>query len=212
MADLDELDREVRPRPHGTFAIAGASLIDGTGAPPIEDFVVVVRDGNIAAVGAQSTVSACRRQVDPRGGASVLPGLWEMHTHYSGVEFGRDPLAAGVTTARDCGGEFGFLTALRGTTPSIMRSARRSSCWPDAYSGGPLAFGRVAAETPAEGGAVVDRYADAGFPQIKMYDLLTPDVLRPATAEAHRRGLTVTGHVPPAIDAFRSKASRTAWT
>ncbi len=44
---------------------------------------------------------------------TLLPGLWEMHTHYSGVEFGPATLAAGITTARDCGGEFDLLVTMR---------------------------------------------------------------------------------------------------
>ncbi len=36
-----------------------------------------------------------------------------MHTPFSGIEFGPALLAAGVTTARDCGGEFDFPVAQR---------------------------------------------------------------------------------------------------
>ena len=42
-----------------------------------------------------------------------------------------------------------------------------------------------------------------GFQQIKLYTFLTPDVIRAITAEAHRLGMTVTGHVPPALNAFQ---------
>lgn len=105
--------------------------------------------------------------IDVRG-LSLLPGLWEMHVHYSGVEFGPALLAAGVTTARDCGGEFGFLTAVRERLaagdlgPRLLLAGLVDS-------GGPLAFGPVDVETPAEGVAAVDRYADARFDQIKVY-------------------------------------------
>src|SRR5580698_9567346 len=62
-----------------------------------------------------------RREVEIPGGMSIinargrtlLPGLWEMHVHFSGVEFGPALLAAGITTARDCGGEFDYLVAQR---------------------------------------------------------------------------------------------------
>ena len=114
MADLDELDREVRPEATGVFAIVGARLIDGTGAPAIPDSVVIVRDGRIVAAGARAaTPLPAGIRIIHAEGQSLLPGLWEMHSHYSGVEFGPALLAAGVTTARDCGGEFGFLTAVR---------------------------------------------------------------------------------------------------
>ena len=55
------------------------------------------------------------------------------------------------------------------------------------------------AETPAEGIAAVDAYAGQHFNQIKVYTYLQPAVLRAIAAEAHARGLTVTGHVPAAV-------------
>ncbi|THD63023.1 amidohydrolase family protein [Phenylobacterium sp.] len=203
MADLDELDRQVRPEATGTFAIVGARLIDGTGAAPIADSVVLVRDGRIAAVGARGAVALpAGVKVVNAAGLSVLPGLWEMHSHYSGVEFGPALMAAGVTTARDCGGEFGFLTAVRRKIDREHALGPRLLLAGLIDSGGPLGFGAVDAETPAEGVAAVDRYADAGFLQIKVYTQIQPDVLKAIAAEAHRRGLTVTGHVPAAVDAF----------
>ena len=66
--------------------------------------------------------------VDAKG-QMLLPGLWEMHTHFSGVEFGPALLAAGVTTARDCGGEFDFLVAQRDAVEKHARLGR-ACCWP----------------------------------------------------------------------------------
>jgi imidazolonepropionase-like amidohydrolase len=203
MADLDELDRQVRPEATGAFAIVGARLIDGTGAPAIADSVVIVRAGRIVAAGARAaTPLPAGIKIIRAEGQSLLPGLWEMHSHYSGVEFGPALLAAGVTTARDCGGEFGFLTAVRAKIEREHALGPRLLLAGLIDAGGPLGFGAVDAETPAEGVAAVDRYADAGFQQIKVYTQLKPDVLRAISAEAHRRGLTVTGHVPAAVDAF----------
>ena len=63
----------------------------------------------------------------------------------------------------------------------------------------PNAFGTVAATTPEEGRAVARRYHDAGFHQVKLYSLLEPDVVSSIAGEAHRLGVTVTGHVPTAM-------------
>ena len=66
-------------------------------------------------------------------------------------------------------------------------------------SRGPLGFGAVDVETPAQAVAAVDNYADHGFQQIKVYTQIQPEILRVIAEEAHRRGLTVTGHVPAAV-------------
>ena len=96
------------------FALTGARLIDGTGSAPIEHAVVIVNNGKIEAAGSADTVRI------PKGvpsidvsGKSILPGLWDMHAHVGQAEWGPVYLAAGVTTARDMGGEFESVTTLR---------------------------------------------------------------------------------------------------
>jgi imidazolonepropionase-like amidohydrolase len=203
MTNLVAIGHQVSPERIGTFAISGARLVDATGAPPVEDSVVIVRNGRIAAVGPRSEV------VIPPGmaivnaaGQTLLPGLWEMHAHFSGVEFGPALLAAGVTTARDCGGEFDYLVAQRDTLDKGTAIGPRLLLAGLVDGGGLNAFGHVTADTVKEGLAVVGRYYAAGFQQIKLYDLLKPEVVKAIAAEAHRLHMTVTGHVPQALNTF----------
>lgn len=65
-------------------AIVGATLVDGTGAPPIPDAVIVLRDGRIECAGprARCPVPVGVDTLDARG-AWVLPGLVDAHVHYS---------------------------------------------------------------------------------------------------------------------------------
>jgi imidazolonepropionase-like amidohydrolase len=198
MLDLADIDAQVGPpEAQGTYAIVGARLIDGTGAAPIEHATVVIRDGRIVSAGAKAPPAGMR--VIHAEGKTLLPGLWEMHSHYSGVEFGPALLAAGVTTARDCGGELDFLLTIRDAIQKQHMLGPRLLLAGLIDSGGPLGFGLVDVETPAEGVSTVDFYADHHFQQIKVYTQIKPDVLRAICAEAHRRGMTVTGHVPAAV-------------
>jgi len=135
-------------------------------------------------------------------GQTLLPGLWEMHTHYSGVEFGPALLAAGVTTARDCGGEFDYLVAQRDAIEKNGALGPRLLLAGLVDAGGLKAFGHVTAETPEEGRAAVNRYHAAAFEQMKLYTFLAPEVVKAMAAEAHRLGMTVAGHVPQALNAF----------
>ena len=198
MLDLAELAARVPVEAQGAYAIVGARLVDGTGAPAVEHTVVVVRAGRIASVGTGSAPAGMR--VVHAEGKTLLPGLWEMHAHYSGVEFGPALLAAGVTTARDCGGELEFLTTVRREIETKHALGPRLVMAGLIDSGGPLAFGAVDVQTPAEGVRAVDIYADNHFEQIKVYTQIQPEVLKAIAAEAHARGMTVTGHVPAAID------------
>ena len=200
MADLAAIGRAVPAERAGTYAIVGATLIDATGRAPVPDSVVLIRDGRIVAAGgrAEVPVAAGMPTVDGRG-KTLLPGLWEMHTHASGVEFGPALLASGITTARDCGGEFDYLVAMRDAIAKQQALGPRMLLAGLIDAGGAKAFGHVTAETPDEGRAAVARYHAAGFEQIKLYTYLTPDVVAAIAAEAHRLGMTVTGHVPQAL-------------
>src|SRR6478752_7005578 len=75
----------------GTVALRAARVIDGTGAAPILNGVVVVTDDKIVAVGTQGavTIPAGARVID-LGNATLLPGFIDAHTHIIGREL-KDP-------------------------------------------------------------------------------------------------------------------------
>jgi imidazolonepropionase-like amidohydrolase len=197
VGDLERITRETPPLKTGTYAMLGATIVDGTNRPPIEDGVVVVRDGRIADVGARAAVAMPpgMATVDVAG-KTIVPGLWDMHTHVTQVEWAPVYLAAGVTTVRDMGNEIEFITALRGSIASGRAVGPRLLLAGLVDGGGPNAFGVYYADTPDEAKAAVAKYHAAGFEQIKVYSQITPPVLAALAAEAHRLGMTVTGHVP----------------
>jgi imidazolonepropionase-like amidohydrolase len=203
LKNLDAIGSMAPPERTGTFAIVGARLVDVTGAPPLNDSVVIVRDGRIAAAGSRGKVAIPKDMavVDAKG-QTLLPGLWEMHVHASGVEFGPALLAAGITTARDCGGESDYLIAQRYAVEIRGAIGPRLLLAGLVDAGGLNAFGNVTAETPEEGRAVVMKYSRMGFNQIKLYTFLKPEVVKAIAKEAHRLGMTVTGHVPQALNAL----------
>ena len=68
-----------------TVAYIGARIIDGSGAAPIENAVLVVRQGRIAAVGpAGTTIPTGASRVDV-GGKTIIPGLINTHGHITDV-------------------------------------------------------------------------------------------------------------------------------
>ena len=75
----------------GTVVLKAARVIDGTGAAPIQNGVVVVTDDRIVAVGPASsvTIPSGARTVD-LGNATLLPGFIDAHTHVIGRTLG-DP-------------------------------------------------------------------------------------------------------------------------
>jgi imidazolonepropionase-like amidohydrolase len=188
----------------GAFALVGATLIDGTGRAPVRNSVVVVRGGKITAAGPRSRVRVPKdAEVVDAAGESVLPGLWDMHAHFEQVEWGPIYLAAGVTTARDVGNEFEFIRAVRDAIASGRAIGPRLLLAGLIDGPGALGWGANLAGTPEDGVRLVDRYHDAGFQQIKIYSSVQLPVLEAITREAHRLGMSVTGHIPEGINAYQ---------
>ncbi len=71
----------------GTVVLRAARVIDGTGAAPIANGIVVVTENKIVAVGREGavTVPAGARTID-LGNATLLPGFIDAHTHIIGRE------------------------------------------------------------------------------------------------------------------------------
>jgi imidazolonepropionase-like amidohydrolase len=86
----------------GVLAVTGATLIDGTGAPPRAGTTIVIQDGRIVEVAPDGAVRL-REGTDiiDAAGKYVIPGLADMHVHFSlGSPLPRQPGTAETVLAR----------------------------------------------------------------------------------------------------------------
>jgi imidazolonepropionase-like amidohydrolase len=102
----------------GTVVLKAARVIDGTGAAPIQNGVVVVTDDRIVAVGPASSVTIPNgaRTVD-LGNATLLPGFIDAHTHVIGRTLG-DP-AGDDAAVRDVD-SFGAILSVGSVRNTLM--------------------------------------------------------------------------------------------
>lgn len=158
--------------------------------------VVVMRDRITQILPEDGKASpADQVEIDGEGG-TVYPGLHDMHSHTT-LQSGLFYLAAGVTGTRDLGNENGFLLNL------LPRLEAGEIAGPRIVAAGFLegrspysARHGIIASSEQEAVEAVRWYADRGYEQIKIYNSLNPDWVKPVADEAHRLGLRVTGHVP----------------
>ena len=204
MAALAEISKNFRRGDiTGTLALVGATLIDGTGGPAQKDSAVVIQSGRILTAGPRSKVVLPKdAHILEVTGKTIVPGLWDMHAHFEQVEWGPVYLAAGVTTVRDCGNEFEFITAVREAISSGRGVGPRLLLAGIVDGSGPIALGVARIDTPEQAREWVHRYHDAGFTQIKIYSSVKKENLEAVAAEAHKLGMTVTGHVPEGMTGF----------
>jgi hypothetical protein len=204
MAALAEISQKISGSRAETLAIVGGTLIDGTGAAAVPDSAVLIVKGRIVAAGPRQLVKIPHgaTKVDARG-KTILPGLWDMHAHFEQVEWGPIYLAAGVTTVRDCGNEFEFITAVRDAIANGRGLGPRLLLAGIVDGTGPLSLGVERVDTAEQAKMWVDRYHEAGFQQIKIYSSVQLEELKIVAAEAHRLGMSVTGHIPEGLTAYQ---------
>lgn len=205
LAALTDLTASARMTPARRLAITGATLEDSTGAPPLKDSVILIEDGVIKAAGSRSQVRIPRdATILDASGKYAIPGLWDIHAHYEQVEWGPIYLASGVTTVRDVGNEFDFIR----TVHEALDRKHNPAIGPHLEFAGLIdgsgreALGAVLADTPAQALERVERYRAAGARQIKIYSSVKPEIVKAITADAHARGMTVTGHIPEGMTAI----------
>jgi imidazolonepropionase-like amidohydrolase len=205
MRALSDISKNISANSSSTLAILGGTLIDGTGAGPVTDSAVIIHDGRIEAVGPRYRVKIPKHAeiVDARG-KYILPGLWDMHAHFEQVEWGPIYLAAGVTTVRDCGNEFEFITAVRDAVAKGHGLGPRLLLAGIVDGSGPMTIGVERVDTPEQARQWVDKYHAAGFQQMKIYSSVKLENLKAVADEAHKLGMTVTGHIPEGLNAYQA--------
>ena len=186
----------VQPQ-HKIIAVTGGTLLDVVNNTTIPNSVILIKNGIIQKAGTKKSVVVPQDAfIIHAEGKTIVPGLWDMHAHFEQAEWGPAYLAAGVTTVRDCGNEFGYINAIqksiddgKGVGPHILKAGIIDGK-------GPMALGIIQADNVEEAVKAVQRYKENGFVQIKIYSSVKPAIVKAICTEAHRLGLSVTGHIP----------------
>jgi hypothetical protein len=200
----EALSQRLMKAPTAPTVIRNGDVFDAERGVMRPGTTVVIRGDRIEAVGPDASIQipAGATVVDATGKA-VLPGLWDMHTHFqlssqsSGTLL---QLATGITTIRDLAADTDVGVSIRNRANELKLVAPRTILagfieGPGAWAGPSDALAR----TEAEARALVARYDSLGYKQIKLYNLLHPDLIPAIAAETRRRGMILSGHIPRGI-------------
>ena len=142
----------------------------------------------------QDTVVDCK-------GKFLMPGLWDMHSHYAKEE-GLSYLAGGVTHVRDMGNAKTLLSYKRQIEENVLLGPDISYLSGFIDKEGPFQ-GPVGTIVSSLGEALqaVDDYHRLGYQQIKLYSSIEPEWVAPIANRAHGYGMRLCGHVPSMMTA-----------
>ncbi|MCK0160552.1 amidohydrolase family protein [Allomuricauda sp. F6463D] len=200
MAQLSEYTESLKGPEYPVVALVGGNIVDGVSEDIKEDMTIIVEDGKIVEIGKSESITISKgvKVIDVKG-KTLMPGMWDMHAHSNQVQWAPAYLAGGVTTIRDNGNELEFATAFRdaiandgATGPDILLAGMTDGA-------GIRGNGVVRARSKEEAKEVVAMYHKNGYKQIKIYTSIDPEILKVLADEAHKVGMTLTGHVPAAL-------------
>jgi len=199
-------------------ALVGATLIDGTGAPPVPGVTILIQGKKIKGVGPSSKVPvpAGAQKIDVAG-KWILPGFIDCHIHtgypYDNMQYFTDTnslatlrslhimnmyLRSGVTAVRDVGSIVESMQALLaaqqyGYIDSIRLFACGNLITVTGGHGDGLR-GATAVDGPWAWRKAVREMQKAGFEHIKISPTFTLEEAAAAVDEAKTLGLRITAH------------------
>ncbi len=208
-------------------------LIDGTGAAPVPDAAMVVRDGRISWVGPAAELNApSGAEVTSLEGKYVIPGMIDTHVHLANVQdmvqdrenFTRESLeqelgvyaAYGVTTVQSLGTDSDPIYEARAEQrasgrPTVSRiyTSGRGIVFAGGYGG--LAGVNVPVSNVEEVNARVDELAARGVDVVKFWlddelgtmPKMPPEISQAIIDAAHRHNLRAVAHIFYLEDAQR---------
>jgi imidazolonepropionase-like amidohydrolase len=195
-------------------------VIDGTGAPAVEDQNVIIEGGQIAAVekGADVAESAGVTVLDLHG-YSLTPGIVGMHNHLFYIAkpnltagWKSDPpllvpqmtfsaprlyLAGGVTTMRTTGSvePYADLNLKRDIDGGKLPGPHMDVTGPYLEGATSYFIQMPHLRSADDARETVNYWADHGVTSFKAYMNISRDELKAAIEAAHKRGIKVTGHL-----------------
>ncbi|MEA2236396.1 MAG: hypothetical protein QOC81_1120 [Thermoanaerobaculia bacterium] len=187
--------RLMRTPSGGGIVIANARLFDPGSLRTTPDTTIIIRGNRVVAVGAGIAIPDGLERIDAAG-RTVIPGLWDMHTHNS-ADDGILNIANGITSVRDLANDTDFLLDLRKKIDSGAAIGPRIVM--AGIIDGPGKFAgptKVLVDTEEQAREAIDNYAKLGYEQIKIYSSVRPALVPFMTRLAHERGMRVSGHVP----------------
>ncbi len=195
--------------PAATLALIHATLIDGTGAEPIADAVVLLANDKFLTVGSAGsmTIPEGVKTIDLTG-MTVLPGFINAHVHQGFVKANLQGWAeGGVTTVRDEGSSISQLSGLKAFQVELAADPHYASLVSaGAMLAVPGGYGQMYVTSPEEARQAVLDEINQGVDAIKVamedgyagttgLPKLTPEELKAIVTAAHEKGLPVSGHI-----------------
>ncbi len=195
------------------FVFKDVSVIDAVNGLRHEQ-IVIVKGNKIVEVGqakevkvpSGSTIINCK-------GKYLIPGLWDAHVHLTNTEALRPVMLTlfivnGITYVRDTGATLNSILSLR---KKAEEAAQTEGMAPRVFITGPHMDGlqlswesSVSAVSVEQARFIIDCLTNAGVDELKVYDLISPEVCLGVLSTGRSKGFRVCSHIPLGMDVIEA--------
>lgn len=195
---------------HHDLLIADVNIVDVKTGEILNNRWVAIDADTISAVYEESIKPSGTTVVIDGSGKFLIPGLWDMHTHYNMIyeETTDLQIAHGITGVREMWGVMALVNEIRNRTQSGEIDA------PDMYTAGVIIDGEPeywpgsrGVAKPGDAEQVVEGQVERGVDFIKVYSNLTPEAFRAIADKAREKGVPFAGHVPQSVSIYEAIAA-----
>lgn len=194
------------------IALTNVKLIDGTGNEIKSNQTIIINKNKIETIGSTASLKIPKNALIIDGsGKTVIPGLVMLHEHLfytkffenwfsvgqSTFTFPRLYLAGGVTTMRTAGSiqPQSDLNVKQWILDGKMTGPKMDVTSPFIEREGVSIAELGYIKSVEEVSEIVDFWSKRGVTSFKLYNNITKEDMKLSIAEAHKRGLKVTGHL-----------------
>ncbi len=188
----------------GPLLVKDVSVFDAVNARLDTHKDILVDNGIIKSISPAGAVRGNARVIDGSG-KTLLPGLWDMHVHFSDNVDGILHMAAGVTHVRDMGSSEALLNRIKEVNEGKIIGPRVEIKSGFIDGAGPFAAPTgILINNVEEGKKAIRDYASKGYQQIKLYSSIKPEWVKPLIDEAKLHNMRVAGHIPAFMTASQA--------
>jgi imidazolonepropionase-like amidohydrolase len=201
---LSDLAAKMTHKPDSGILIRSVKVFDSRKGSYVGPRDVQVKNDKIEIISESRLLEKRGYESIDGTGKTLLPGLWEMHGHFS-RENGLFEIAAGTTNLRDMGNSPDLQT-------TVEEIRREKIIGPDidiimGLVDGPGEFTAptgMVASSEDEALRLIDSLQRLGYDGLKIYSSINPAWVPAMVSRAHMHGMRVAGHIPAGMTAGRA--------
>lgn len=193
---LEQQSAELLKKSFNKVALFNCNYVDVEKGILISNKTIFISNGKIEKItDTSATIPTDYKRINTSN-KTVMPGLWDMHAHTFPGE-GPAYLANGVTSIRDLGNNLQLPEVKQKSTAGTLAHPRVAwMCGFIDYNDDMAGPCGVFINNVQEGIDAVRIYKRLGYQSVKLYSSIKPEYVKAISAEAHKLGLRVHGHVP----------------